>query len=33
MVRNGYAFDFTRYSKKKYVEDEIYAKSINLEFG
>ena len=30
MVRSGYAFDFTRYSKKKYAEDEIYAKSNKL---
>ncbi len=30
MVRNGYAFDFARYSKKKYAEDETYAKSNKL---
>ena len=30
MVRNGYAFDFVRYSKKKYAEDETYAKSNKL---
>ena len=30
MVRNGYAFDFARYSKKKYAEDEAYAKSNKL---
>ena len=26
MVRNGYAFDYKRYSKKKYAKDEKYAK-------
>ena len=26
MVRTGYAFDFVRYSKKKYAQDEEYAK-------
>ena len=30
MVRNGYAFDFVRYSKKKYAEDEAYAKANKL---
>jgi len=27
MVRAGYAFDFARYSKKKYLKDEVYAKT------
>ena len=26
MVRNGYAFDYKRYSNKKYAQDEEYAK-------
>ena len=26
MVRNGYAFDWPKYSKKKYAMDEEYAK-------
>ena len=26
MVRNGYAFDYKRYSDKKYAHDEEYAK-------
>ena len=30
MVRSGYAFDFIRYSKKKYAEDEAYAKANKL---
>ena len=30
MVRSGYAFDFVRYSKKKYAEDEAYAKANKL---
>ena len=30
MVRNGYAFDYTRYSKKKYAKDEEYAKTNKL---
>ena len=30
MVRSGYAFDFVRYSKKKYAEDEVYAKANKL---
>ena len=30
MVRNGYAFDFVRYSKKKYSEDQEYAKTNKL---
>ena len=30
MVRSGYAFDYVRYSKKKYAKDEKYAKSKNL---
>jgi len=30
MVRNGYAFDFVRYSKKKYAKDEEYAKDNKL---
>ena len=30
MVINGYAFDFVRYSKKKYAKDEEYAKANKL---
>ena len=30
MVRSGYAFDWPRYSKKKYAEDEEYAKTNKL---
>ena len=30
LVRNGYAFDFVRYSKKKYSEDQEYAKTNKL---
>ena len=30
LVRKGYAFDFVRYSKKKYAKDEAYAKSNKL---
>ena len=30
MVRNGYAFDFVKYSKKKYALDERYAKDNKL---
>ena len=30
MVRTGYAFDFVRYSKKKYAQDEEYAKANKL---
>ena len=30
MVRNGYAFDFPKYSKKKFAEDQEYAKNNNL---
>ena len=30
MVRSGYAFDFVEYSKKKYAEDEAYAKKNKL---
>ena len=30
MVRNGYAFDFVRYSKEKYAKDEEYAKTNKL---
>ena len=30
MVRAGYAFDFVKYSKKKYAEDEEYAKANKL---
>tara|TARA_Y100000590_G_C15348460_1_gene874191 strand:- start:254 stop:787 length:534 start_codon:yes stop_codon:yes gene_type:complete len=30
MVKNGYAFDFARYSKKKYAQDEEYAKANKL---
>ena len=26
MVRNGYAFDYVRYSNKKYAQDQEYAK-------
>ena len=29
-VNNGYAFDFVRYSKKKYSEDQEYAKTNKL---
>ena len=30
LVRSGYAFDYTKYSKKKYAEDEKYAKNNKL---
>ena len=30
LVKNGYAFDFVRYSKKKYSEDQEYAKTNKL---
>jgi len=30
MVRTGYAFDFVKYSKKKYAQDEEYAKANKL---
>ena len=30
LVRNGYAFDFARYSKKKYAKDEKFAKEKKL---
>ena len=30
MVRSGYAFDYPKYSKKKYAEDEKYARNNNL---
>ena len=30
MVRTGYAFDYARYSKKKYAQDEEYAKNNKL---
>ena len=30
MVRTGYAFDYVRYSKKKYAQDEEYAKANKL---
>ena len=30
MVRSGYAFDFVKYSNKKYAEDEAYAKANKL---
>ena len=30
LVRNGYAFDYPRYSKKKYAEDQKYAKNHKL---
>ena len=30
LVRSGYAFDFVRYSKKKYSEDQEYAKTNKL---
>ena len=30
LVRNGYAFDYTYYSKKKFAEDEKYAKNNKL---
>ena len=32
MVRNGYAFDFKKYSKNKYAKDEKYAKDKKLGF-
>jgi len=32
MVRNGYAFDFKKYSKNKYAKDEKYAKDNKLGF-
>ena len=30
MVRNGLAFDYPKYSKKKYFKDQIYAKNNKL---
>ena len=30
MVRSGYAFDYPKYSKKQYAEDEKYARNNNL---
>ena len=30
LVRNGYAFDFARYSKKKYAKDEEFARENKL---
>ena len=30
LVRNGYAFDFVRYSKKKYAKDEEFARENKL---
>ena len=30
MVRSGYAFDYPKYSKKKYFKDQIYAKNNKL---
>ena len=30
MVKNGYAFDYAKYSKKKYEEQENFAKKNNL---
>ena len=33
MVKNGYAFDYAKYSKKKYQEYENFAKKINLDYG
>ena len=30
LVKNGYAFDYPRYSKKKYLEEQEYAKANNL---
>ena len=30
MVRNGLAFDYPKYSKKKYSKDQIYAKNNKL---
>ena len=30
MVRNGFAFDYPKYSKKKYSKDQIYAKNNKL---
>jgi len=32
MVRNGYAFDYKKYSKNKYAKDEKYAKNNKLGF-
>ena len=32
MVRNGYAFDYKKYSKSKYAKDEKYAKDNKLGF-
>tara|TARA_X000000950_G_scaffold159378_1_gene195250 strand:+ start:442 stop:933 length:492 start_codon:yes stop_codon:yes gene_type:complete len=32
LVRNGYAFDYAYYSKKKFAEDEKYAKENKLGF-
>ena len=30
LVKNGYAFDYVRYSKKKYAQDQKYAKTNKL---
>ena len=30
LVKNGYAFDYSKYSKRKYAEDQKYAKSKKL---
>ena len=30
LVKNGYAFDYTKYSKKKYSKEQEYAKANNL---
>ena len=30
LVKNGYAFDYARYSKKKYAQDQEYAKTNKL---
>ena len=30
MVRSGYAFDYAKYSKKKYLKDELHAKTNKL---
>ena len=30
MVKNGYACDYVKYSKKKYAKDQVYAKSKKL---
>ena len=30
MVKNGYAFDYPKYSKKKFAKEQVYAKENKL---